>query len=125
MLVGSRLDPPIYLDYNATTPVDPAVFEAMRPYLQVIPQSSGIGQYGNPSSAHDFGHVARDAVELARGQVAALLGAGADEIVFTGGGSEANNHALKGVVFARFRGLFGRWAKDAHVVTTAVEHPAV
>src|SRR5207248_5923730 len=65
-----------------------------------------------------------DAVESARQQVADLLGAKPEEIVFTGGGSEASNHALKGVVFAKLRGIFGRWAKDAHVVTSAVEHPA-
>src|SRR4051812_2012715 len=109
--------PPIYLDYNATTPLDPAVVEAMLPYL--------VNHFGNPSSSHAYGRAAHDAVERARGQVAALLGACPDEVVFTGGGSEASNHAIKGTVFARAAGVFGRWfGRDAHVVTTAVEHPA-
>lgn len=107
---------PIYLDYNATTPLDPGVVEAMIPYLR--------DHFGNPSSTHGFGKTAHQAVTLARRQVAELLGAGPDEIIFTGGGSEASNQALKGVVFARPRGLFGRWAKDAHIITSAVEHPA-
>ncbi len=99
---------PIYLDYNATTPLDPAVFEAMLPYLRE--------HYGNPSSAHSLGQIAHDAVEHARRQVADLLHAHPDEIVFTGGGSEASNLALKGVAFARPDG--------AHVVVSSVEHPA-
>jgi len=107
---------PIYLDYNATTPLDPAVVEAMLPYLHT--------HYGNPSSTHAYGKTTHDAVECARQQVADLLGAHPDEIVFTGGGSEASNHALKGVVFAKLRGFFGRWVKGAHIITTAVEHPA-
>jgi len=98
---------PIYLDYNATTPLDPAVVQAMLPYLHE--------HFGNPSSAHAFGKRAREAVDQARGQVAGLLGAGPDEIVFTSGGSEASNHALKGVAL----GL-----QDAHIITSAVEHPA-
>ena len=107
---------PIYLDYNATTPIDPAVLEAMLPYLR--------DQFGNPSSSHLFGKTAHAAVDRARRQVAELLGAQPDEILFTSGGSEANNHALKGVVFGRLRGLFGRWVRGAHVITSAVEHPA-
>jgi cysteine desulfurase len=106
----------IYLDYNATTPVDPAVLEAMLPYLR--------GEYGNPSSTHTLGRSAHDAVDRARAQVAGLLGAEADEVVFTGGGSEASNLAIKGVVLAKHRGWFGRWARGAHVITSAVEHPA-
>jgi cysteine desulfurase len=106
----------IYLDYNATTPIDPAVVDAMLPYLRE--------HFGNPSSSHVFGRTAHEAVDHARQQVAELLGARADEIVFTGGGSEASNQALKGVVFAKLRGLFGRWARGAHIVTSAVEHPA-
>src|SRR5215472_7770040 len=109
-------DGPIYLDYNATTPVDPAVVEAMLPYLR--------SHFGNPSSTHIVGKTAHNAVEEARQQVAQLLGAQADEIVFTGGGTEASNLALKGAVFAKLRGFFGRWARDAHIVTSAVEHPA-
>jgi cysteine desulfurase len=107
---------PIYFDYNATTPIDPAVLEAMLPYLRE--------HFGNPSSSHVYGRTAHQAVDRARQQVADLLGARPDEIVFTGGGSEASNHAIKGAVFAKLRGIFGRWAKGAHVITSAVEHPA-
>ena len=107
---------PIYLDYNATAPLDPAVVEAMLPYLRE--------HFGNPSSTHEYGKSAHVAVVLARQRVADLLGAHADEIVFTGGGTEASNHAIKGAVFVKLRGLFGRWAKDAHIITSAVEHPS-
>jgi cysteine desulfurase len=105
---------PIYLDYNATTPLDPAVVEAMLPYLR--------DHFGNPSSTHAFGKTAHEAIELARGQVASLLGAQPDEIVFTSGGTEASNYAIKGAVFARLREL-GK-AGDFHLITSAVEHPA-
>jgi cysteine desulfurase len=107
---------PIYLDYNATTPIDPAVLEAMAPYLRE--------HFGNPSSTHAYGRAAHEAVETARRQVAELLGAQTDEIIFTSGGSEASNQALKGSVFATVRGIFGRWARAAHIITSAVEHPA-
>ena len=100
----------IYLDYNATTPIDPQVAEAMLPYVH--------GRFGNPSSGHSFGRAARQGVDLARRQVAAMLGCAEDDLIFTGGGTEANNHAIKGVAGAyRQRGN--------HVITTAVEHPAV
>jgi len=102
--------PRIYLDYNASTPVAPEVAAAMRPFIE--------DAYGNPSSGHWAGKPAREAVENARMQVAHLLGCASDEIVFTSGGSEANNHALKGVAFAL------RDTGD-HIVTSAVEHPAV
>ncbi len=82
----------IYLDHNATTPIDPRVLEAMRPYLT--------GAFGNPSSLHWFGQQARAALDEARGQVAALIGASPNEIVFTGSGTEADNMALRGVAAA-------------------------
>jgi cysteine desulfurase len=102
---------PIYLDYNATTPVDPMVLEAMLPFLR--------DHFGNPSSTHAFGKAAHEAVEAARGQVAVLIGAEPDEIVFTGGGSEASNYAIKGTCFAH-----NLRPSDVHIITTAVEHPA-
>jgi cysteine desulfurase len=101
---------PIYLDYNATTPVDPAVVEAMLPYLRE--------HFGNPSSDHAYGERARRAVDAARAQLAGLVGAAPDEIVFTGGGSEADNLAIKGVAYAHR-------ARGDHLITSAVEHPAV
>jgi len=99
---------PIYLDYNATTPVDAAVLDAMLPYLQ--------GEFGNPSSAHDLGGRAHDAVEAARAQVAALIGAAPDEIVFVSGGTEASNIAVRGAV------RIDETRRD--VVTSTIEHPA-
>jgi cysteine desulfurase len=113
--------PPIYLDYNATTPVDPAVADAISQALREL--------WGNPSSTHAYGKAAHDAVEKAREQVAALIGAQPDEIVFTGGGSEASNHAIKGTCLRRPRGFFSRLFNrlspgDVHIITTAVEHPA-
>jgi len=107
---------PIYLDYNATTPLDPAVVEAILPYLRE--------HYGNPSSAHSLGKTAHLAIDQARQQVADLLGAQPDEIVFTGGGTEASNHALKGTILVKMRGFFGRWVRGAHIIISAVEHPA-
>src|ERR1700745_630844 len=83
---------PVYLDYNASTSIDPAVAAAMRAFLD--------GEFGNPSSGHWASMPAKAALEQARGQVAALIGAAPDEIVFTSGGSEANNLAIKGTVFA-------------------------
>ena len=100
----------IYLDYNASTPIDPGVVAAMRPFLE--------DAYGNPSSGHWAGQPAREAVESARTPVAQLLGCSAGEIVFTSGGSEANNQALKGVAFALRD-------KGDHIVTSTVEHPAI
>jgi cysteine desulfurase len=100
----------IYLDYNASTPVDPAVAAAMKPLLA--------DHFGNPSSGHWAAAPAKAALEKARGQVAMLLGCEEDEIVFTSGGSEANNLAIKGTFFALKH-------KMAHIITTAIEHPAV
>lgn len=101
---------PIYLDYNATTPVHPEVVEAMLPYLRE--------HFGNPSSAHWYGVQARRAVDKARTQVAALLNCDPDEIVFTSGGSEANNAAVKGVAWLKR-------AAGTHLVTSPIEHPAI
>src|SRR5262249_49167475 len=100
----------IYLDYNASTPIDPAVAEAMQPFLQY--------HFGNPSSGHWASTSAKAALEAARKQVASMLGCEAEEIVFTSGGSEANNLALKGAFFAR------RSTGD-HIITTQIEHPAI
>src|SRR5579863_7292947 len=101
---------PIYLDYNATTPVDPAVVEAMLPYLAL--------HFGNPSSAHAYGYIAHEAVDTARSQVARLLGSAADEITFTGGGSESDNLAIRGIALARRK-------QGNHIITQVTEHPAV
>lgn len=103
-------DKPIYLDYNATTPLDPEVNAAMQPYLT--------GRFGNPSSSHGYGLEARNAVERARAQVAALLFCAPEEIVFTSGGTESNNAAIKGVAWAR-RHL------GNHLITSQVEHSSV
>ncbi len=102
----------VYLDYNATTPVDPEVFAAMAPFLQ--------GEYGNPSSTHWLGIQAKKAVDKARQQVADLLGCDPDEVVFTSGGSESDNHAIRGAALMRREG-----GKGDHLITCAVEHPAV
>ena len=101
---------PIYLDYNATTPHDPAVIEAMRPFLDT--------HFGNPSSTHKYGQITHRAVETARVQVAQMLNCLPDEVIFTSGGTEANNFALKGLAFARSD-------LGNHIVTTQIEHPAV
>lgn len=101
---------PIYLDYNGTTPHDPEVVAAMRPYLEEI--------FGNPSSSHWYGIKPKQAVENARRQVAGLLNCRGREIIFTSGGTESNNHAIRGV--AGIRGGAG-----GHIITSAVEHPAV
>ena len=100
----------IYLDYNATTPIAPEVAEAMAPFLY--------GNFGNPSSSHPFGVTARQAVERARAQVATLLCCQPSEVIFTSGGTESNNYAIKGVALA------GR-KRGNHIITSAVEHPAV
>jgi cysteine desulfurase len=100
----------IYFDHNATTPIRPEVLEAMMPYLTE--------EYGNASSIHAFGQNARGAVEEARSQVAALVGARPADIMFTSGGTESNNHAILGAVAAAP-------GKTKHVITTAIEHVAV
>jgi cysteine desulfurase len=105
-----NLDAPIYLDYNGTTPIDPEVARAITPYLTEY--------FGNPSSSHPYGQVARDAVNAARQRVADLIGSSPDEIVFTACGSESDNLAIQGVAMAcRERGN--------HIITQKTEHPAV
>lgn len=101
----------IYLDYNATTPIAPEVQEAMLPFLAEY--------YGNPSSGHALGRACHEAVEDARARVASLLGADRDEIVFTSGGTESNNLALKGILFKKAPAGIG------HLVISAIEHPAI
>lgn len=101
---------PIYLDYNATTPIDPSVVEAMLPYLST--------HFGNPSSSHSYGHLAHQAIDTAREQVARLLGCSPGEITFTGGGSESDNLAIRGIALAYRH-------KGNHIITQVTEHPAV
>jgi cysteine desulfurase len=102
----------IYLDHNATTAVDPAVLDAMLPYFS--------SDFGNASSIHTFGQRARAAVETAREQVAALLNARPQEIIFTSGGTESDNHAIFGVAQALLPVRPG-----THIITTTIEHEAV
>lgn len=101
---------PIYLDYNATTPIAPEVKEAMLPYLGE--------RFGNPSSGHAYGWQVKEAVAHARGQVAALIGAKPEEIIFTSGGSESNNHAIVGSALSQMD-------RGKHIITSRIEHPAV
>lgn len=98
----------IYLDHNASTPVHPEVVEAMLPYFSE--------RFGNPSSVHGFGREAREGLETARDQIAHFLRVGKEEVVFTSGGTESDNMAVKGVALARGRG---------HIITTKIEHHAV
>jgi cysteine desulfurase len=100
----------IYLDYAATTPVDPGVVEAMLPYFR--------DTFGNPSSIHSFGQQARSAVEDAREKLASFLGAKPAEIIFTSGGTESNNFAIKGIAGANRK-------KGNHIIASAIEHHAV
>ena len=109
----------VYLDHNATTAVEPDVLDAMLPYLS--------GEFGNAASIHTFGQRARAAVETAREQVAALIGARPQEIIFTSGGTEADNHAIFGVaqsLLAAPRDGAGAGASK-HIITTTIEHEAV
>jgi cysteine desulfurase len=101
---------PIYLDYNATTPIDPIVVNAMMPFLK--------HNFGNPSSSHWFGIITRKAVAHARKQIADLINCDPEEIVFTSGGTEANNYAIRGYAFANRN-------KGNHIITSVIEHPAV
>jgi cysteine desulfurase len=101
---------PVYLDYNGTTPHDPEVVRAMRPFLEQ--------EFGNPSSSHFYGRKPRAAVENARRQVAQLLGCRPSEIVFTSGGTESNNHAIRGIAGSLI-------SRGRHIITSGIEHPAV
>ena len=101
---------PIYLDYNATTPIDREVAEVMQPYLGEL--------FGNPSSTHEYGIVTKKAVLLARGQVAEFINCQPDEIIFTSGGTESNNFAIKGAALANKH-------KGNHIITSSIEHPSV
>lgn len=106
------MDDPVYLDYNATTPVDPAVVSAMLSCLSY--------QFGNPSSTHRYGREAHKEIVTARQQVADLLGCQPEEIIFTGGGSESDNLAIRGVALAR-----QAQGRGNHIITQVTEHPAV
>src|SRR5271170_3486775 len=113
----------VYLDYNATTPVDPRVLDAMLPYFS--------GDFANASSIHTPGQRARAAVETAREQVAALIGAKPQEIVFTSGGTESDNHAIFGVISSSVAQpllavrLSSPQPTAPHIITTNIEHEAV
>lgn len=105
-----RKDNMIYLDYNATTPIDKEVADAMIPYMY--------GNFGNPSSSHEYGKIAKQAVDQARTEVADLLHCLQNEIIFTSGGSESNNTVIKGVAYTYRH-------KGDHIITSKIEHPAV
>jgi len=107
--LGTEMNSRIYFDHSATTPLDPRVLDAMTPFLS--------GAFGNPSSLHQEGRIARGAIEKARAQVAALIGADPEEIIFTASGTEADNLALIGVVRAS--------GKPGHIVISTIEHAAV
>lgn len=104
----------IYMDYGASTPVDKEVIEEMMPYFDKF--------YGNPSSIHSFGREAFDAVEESRKKVADIICANEDEMVFTSGGTESDNLAIKGIAF---RNKKKRGSKGTHIITSAIEHPGV
>jgi cysteine desulfurase len=96
---------PLYLDYNATTPIDPKVLGSMLPFLQ--------SNFGNPSSSHVYGQIPKEAVEKLREQVANLIGANIDEIIFTSGGTESDNHAIIGTALANKE-------KGKHIITSII-----
>lgn len=106
----SHVAKPIYLDYNVTTPIDPTVREAMLPYLGEF--------FGNPSTTHAYGLPVKEAVERARQQVASLIGAALEEVIFTSGGSESDNQAIVGTALANSH-------RGKHIITMRIEHPAV
>jgi cysteine desulfurase len=104
------MEAPIYLDHNGTTPLHPEVREEMRPFFE--------NEFGNPSSSHYYGIAPKRAIDLARRRVADAIGCEPGEVVFTSGGTESNNHAIRGAAFAL-------WEKGDHIITSEVEHPAV
>lgn len=104
------MEKPVYLDYNATTPIDPEVAGEMLPYIQTF--------FGNPSSSYAIGRNNREAVNRSRRQVADLINAEPEEIVFTSSGTESNNHAIRGIALANKE-------KGKHIITSSIEHPAV
>src|SRR5690554_1553684 len=107
---SQTMNKPVYLDYNATTPLAAEVIETMKEVMQ--------HDFGNPSSMHTYGLQAKEKIEWARNQVARLIGAESDEIIFTSGGTESNNLAIRGVAESlRSRGN--------HIITSRIEHPAV
>jgi len=101
---------PVYLDYNATTPIDPEVANEMLPYIHTF--------YGNPSSSYTIGRINKEAINRARQQVADLINADPEEIIFTSGGTESNNHAIRGIALTNKE-------KGKHIITSSIEHPAV
>jgi len=107
----------VYLDHAATTPTDPRAVEAMKPYFTEI--------FGNPSSIHQFGQEAKLAMESAREKVASLIGSKPEEIVFTSGGTEADNFALEGVAFANEKKGLPAGRQGNHIITSKIEHHAV
>lgn len=106
----TSMEKPVYLDYNATTPTDQEVVNEMMPYLQIC--------FGNPSSLYSIGKSNKDAINRAREQVANLINAKPEEIIFTSGGTESNNHSIQGIALANKD-------KGKHIITSAIEHPAV
>lgn len=104
------METPVYLDYNATTPIDLEVANEMMPYIETF--------FGNPSSSYSIGRNNKEVINRARKQVASLINAKPEEIIFTSGGTEANNHAIRGIAFANKE-------KGKHVITSTIEHPAV
>ena len=100
---------PIYFDYNATTPIDPRVLEGMLPYLQ--------NHFGNPSSTYSIGYRTKEAIEIARKDIANLIGVEDGNVFFTSGGSEANSTILKGIA--------AKNSKKKHIITSSIEHPAI
>lgn len=108
---------PIYLDYNATTPIDPKVGEKIIHYLK--------SDFGNPSSTHFYGKKAKEAIETARSQVAKLINAEPEEIIFTSGGTEASNQAILGTLIQQIAGFWNTlFRKQGHMIISAIEHPA-